>query len=172
VQANALGNALDRIAVLDAEQRLKLAQPVLDAHSAFRSGHGTAAHWMQLADAMRVGEVLAERRLFPGDQLQAYVDAQHVLGDVSDRHNAGGSWTLRRPELERLALGVDYHQAQLDAVSQGELLDAVETVKRRARAALAGNASPKVRLCMPGLLGCDLAHLSPAQTSDFKPKDR
>lgn len=153
VLANALGTALDRVAVLDGDQRLCLNTPLLDAFTAFRAGRGTRDQWLTLADALNVAEAVAAQGLFREDQPDAYTAAQKVLADLSDRHAASGRWTLHGHEITTLDIAVQCHELQLDHISQGELLDAIETVKRRVRGALAGNASPNTRICAPGLLG-------------------
>lgn len=153
VDPDPIGLAIGRATVLNAEQRIKLNVSVLDAILAFRHGEGTRTHWMNLADAMNVAEVLAGAGIFADDRPAAYAAAQQVLADVSDRHEAGGSWTLRGPELTALGQGVQGHELQLDHVSQGELADAITTVKHRISGALAGNAPAGARICTAGSLG-------------------
>ena len=150
---NPLAAALDRVTLLDAEQRVLLDSPLLGALEAFRTGRGTREHWMSLVDAMNVAESIAQRGIFREDRADAYGAAQAVLADVSDRHAAGRGWTLRGPEITALTLGVRCHELQMDQVSQGEMSDAIESVKRRVQQALAGNASPGARICTAGLLG-------------------
>ena len=153
VDLDTIGLAIGRATVLDAEQRVKLNISVLDALVAFRHGGGNRAHWMNLADAMNVAEAIAQAGIFGDDMPAAYAAAQQVLSDVSDRHEAGGSWTLRGPELTALDQAVQCHELQLDHVSQGELADAITLVKHRVAGALAGNAAPGTRICTAGTLG-------------------
>lgn len=153
IDPDPIGLAIGRVTTLDNTQRLALDMPLREALDAFRRGAGSREHWLQLADALNVAEAIAARGLFAEDRPDAYVAAQRVLGDVSDRREAGGSWTLRGPELQALEIGIQCHELQLDACSQGELADAIADVKRRIRGVLAGNAPAGARVCTPGLLG-------------------
>ena len=153
VDANAHGLALDRITVLDAEQRVKLNIAVIDALVAFRAGHGHRGHWLQLADALNVAEVVAETGIFDGDQPDAYAAAQAALAEVSLRYEHGGSWTLRGTELTAIDQALQCHEIQLDHISQGELHDAIQTVKRRVAGALAGSPPAGAHVCTAGTLG-------------------
>lgn len=153
VDLDTIGLAIGRATVLNAEQRVKLNVSVIDALVAFRAGQGSRPHWMNLADAMNVAEAIAQAGIFADDRPDAYAAAQQVLAAVSDRHERGGSWTLRGPELTALDRGVQCHELQLDHVSQGELADAITHVKHRVSGALAGNAAPGTRICTAGTLG-------------------
>jgi hypothetical protein len=160
---NTLGMVLDNIVTLTPHQRAELLAPTQLALEAFRTGRGDRAAWMNLADAFNVAEVLTELAI-ASDHGDTFRQAQAALAAVHERVEAGGSFTLRGPELVALDDAVFLHDVQLQHVSQGELQQAVETVKRRVSAALAGNASPRAYVCTPGLLG-----RAPATTTQETP---
>ena len=157
IDANAHGLALDRISVLDAEQRLKLNVAVIDAFAAFRAGRGNRGHWLQLADGLNVAEAIAQRGTFRGDQPHAYQAGQATLAEANIRYEHTGSWTLRGPEITALDTALHCHELQLDHISQGELHDAIQAVKRRVAGALAGSPPAGARVCSVGLLGREAA---------------
>lgn len=147
-------HAIDRVATLLDTQRQDLATPMQAAFDDFRTGHGTARAWCTLADALNVGEVLTELQI--GTNLRGhFAQAQAALAAVHGRQSAGGTWTLRGPEIATLDDAVWAAKVQLDHCSQGELADAINTVKRRARGALSGGLSADTTVCV-GLLGRDL----------------
>ena len=154
VRLDAHLHAIDRVATLLDTQRQDLATPMQEAFDAFRTGHGTAAAWCTLADALNVGEVLTELSI--GSNLRGhFAQAQAALAAVHARKTGGGTWTLRGLEIAMLDDAVWAAKVQLDHCSQGELTDAVNTVKRRARGALTGGLSADTTVCV-GLLGRDL----------------
>jgi hypothetical protein len=154
VRTDAHLHAIDRVATLLDTQRQDLLGPLLEGFEAFRTGHGTARAWCTLADALNVGEVLTELQI--GSNLRAhFAMAQAALAAVHARQKAGGSWTLRGPEIAVLDDAVWAAKVQLEYCSQGELADAVNTVKRRAAGALAGNVGADTTVCV-GHLGRDL----------------
>lgn len=154
VRLDAHLHAIDRVATLLDTQRQDLSTPMQEAFDLFRTGRGTAAAWCTLADALNVGEVLTELQI--GTNLRGhFAMAQGALAAVHARKTAGGTWTLRGLEIAMLDDAVWAAKVQLDHCSQGELTDAVNTVKRRARGALTGGLSADTTVCV-GLLGRDL----------------
>lgn len=153
VRLDAHLHAIDRVATLLDTQRSDLSSPLQSAFDQFRVGHGSSPAWCTLADALNVGEVLTEAQI--GSNLRGHFAlAQAALAAVHARQAAGGSWTLKGPEIAVLDDAVWAAQVQLDHCSQGELADAVETVKRRARGALAGGLAQDTLVCV-GHLGAD-----------------
>ena len=63
-----------------------------------------------------------------------------------ERHQGGGSWTLRGPEIEALDTALWMHRVQLDHCSLGEFDKARGKVAERTRQALAGNAGPNTKV--------------------------
>lgn len=149
-RVDAIQHAIDRVATLSDEQRAALGGPMQRAFEAFRAGQGNANAWADLADAMNVGEALAELSI--AANLNTYFSqAQAALAAVHARHAGTGSWTLRGPEITALDDAVWAATVQLQHCSQGEMHDAITTVKRRMAAALAGSAAPGTTVCV-GLL--------------------
>lgn len=155
VRTDAFLHAIDRVATLLNHQRATLLAPLQVAVDAFRTGQGTAAHWANLADGMNVGEVLCELQIGSNlaPQFQA---AQQALAAVHRRHAERNSWTLRADELASLTDAVWCAGVQMQHCSQGEMQDAINTVKRRTAAALAGSVAAGTTICV-GLLGATTA---------------
>jgi hypothetical protein len=143
--------AMSRAAALEDSQRRDLITPVRSALQGLRTGTGGWTAWSSLADAMNVAEQLCSLGI-ASDRTAAIDAAQAALAEVHARHAARQSWTLRATELQALEEAVLIHGIQLRFASQGEVSDAIKTVQRRVAAALAGNASPKARVCV-GVLG-------------------
>ena len=157
--ASTIEIAMHRAALLPQHERDLLLKPVRAAFEAFRLGQGSEDHWMRLVDAMNVAEQLAKRKI-ASDHTATFEAAQLALTAVHDRHTAGGSWTLRGTEIAALELGCFVFKVQLDSCSRGELAFAVRDVINVVSQALAGNASPHARVCIPaGPLG---KHVLPA----------
>jgi len=151
VRPDAHLHAIDRVATLLSTQRSALSVPMHAAFDAFRTGHGSARYWCDLADGCNVGEVLAELSI--GSNLTPrFAAAQAALSAVHQRHTAGGSWTLRPAELVAIDEAVWAADVQLQHCSQGELHDAVHIVKQRTRGALAGGVGTSTIVCV-GHLG-------------------
>jgi hypothetical protein len=144
-------HAMDRVATLLPAQRQDLGGPLQRAFEAFRAGQGNPQHWCDLADGLNVGEVLCELQI--GTNLaDRFVQAQQALAAVHARHAQRGSWTLRAAEIAALDDAVWCAGIQLQHCSQGEIADAIGTVKRRTVGALAGNIAAGTTVCV-GLLG-------------------
>lgn len=138
---NPVAVAIDRAALLRAEDRINLQRIVEHALHAFRSGRDCAAHWRTLADALNTAEQLARIGIASDDASRERIaDAQRVLADVHRRHAQRGSWTLHGPELQALDDGLWVHRVQLQHCSLGEFDRARHDVAERVRQARAGNA--------------------------------
>lgn len=150
VRNDAFLYAMDLATKLSNRQQAELIAPMQTALEQFRLGRGSMFHWENLADAINTGEALADLRI--GTNLAPHMErAQAAMSDVHVRHAATGSWTLRGPELAALDDAVWAASVQIQHCSQGELQNAIERVKRRMSAALAGNAAPGTVVCV-GLL--------------------
>jgi hypothetical protein len=150
VTPNTVGLVLDAIVTLTLAQQAELLAPIQGSLEAFRTGRGSADDWANLADAMNVGEALAQLAI-GADHADTFNTAQAALAAVHARIAERKSYTLRGAELTALDDAVFVHRIQLEHCSQGELLRAVDNVKRRVGEALKGNASPTAHVC--GALG-------------------
>jgi len=112
-----------------------------------QQGTNPAAAWSTLADSFNVAEVLCEMNI-ANDHAKTIDAAQEVLAELHRRHAEKNTWTMRAAEMQALEQAVVIHGIQLRFASQGEVANAIATVKRRLAAALAGNASPKTRMCI------------------------
>lgn len=138
VDVDPIGLAMTMAALLTPEQRAPLERASVEGFAAFRLGHGTAALWADLADAMNVAEALAEIGI-ASDHADTFAAAQAAPAAVWTRHAAGGSWTLRAAEITALDDAVFIHGVQLQHCSQREMADAITTVRNRVRGAMAGH---------------------------------
>lgn len=150
VEFDTIGLAHAQASLLQPAQRRDLVAPMLSAFDRMRAGQGTSQDWCNLADAMNVAERLAEINL-ANDRMPEFMAAQAVLAELHERAQARGTYTMRGPEIATLATAVELHEVQLEVCTQGEAAHAITTVKRCVAAALAGNASPKARICVGGL---------------------
>jgi hypothetical protein len=153
VRIDATQHAIDRVSVLDADQRAMLTQPLAAALEAFRSGRATLRHWCDLADACNVAEQLARQHIGGEPVVEVMLAAQQALAAVHARHQERGSWTLRGVELRALDDAEWLARWQLEQCSQGEIADAISTVKRRTAGALAGGVGRGT--VVVGMLGGD-----------------
>lgn len=152
VRADAHLHAIDRSALLLPRQKQDLTTPMHAALDAFRRGAGSVVHWSNLADACNVGQQLAHMRIGGGPLLPCFAAAEQALAAVHARHAQRRSWTLRGTELAALDECAYWHAWQLGLATQGELHDAILTVKRRSAGALAGSVGADTIVCV-GLLG-------------------
>ncbi len=144
--------AISRATVLTIGQRTLLTAPMHKSLEAFRTGKATRHDWANLADAMNVAEQLSALHI-ASDHGETWERAQATLAAVHDRVAAGGSFTLRGPELSALDDAVFVHGVQLEHCSQAELEQAILRVKRRVEGALQGNVGPGTRVLNAGGLG-------------------
>jgi hypothetical protein len=150
VAIDTIGLAHAQASLLQPAQRRDLTVPMQHAFERLRAGQGTGADWCNLADAMNVAERLAEINI-ASDRMPEFNAAQAVLAELHQRAQQRGSYTMRGPEIATLATAVELHDVQLEVCTQGEAAHAITTVKRCIFEALAGNASPKARICVGGL---------------------
>lgn len=129
-----------------------LVTPMLQALDEMRRGQGCKASWECLADALNVAQALMDLQIAP-DHRATVVGACAALGAVADRVNAGGSFTLRGPELAALQDACEIHEIQLQVASQREIRDAIEAVKRMVRGVLHGQAPARAHVRVIGQLG-------------------
>lgn len=146
-------HAVDRVATLLPSQQTELSAPMQAALDAFRQGRGDRNRWCDLADACNVGEALALAHIGGQPLLPIFAAAQAALAAVHGRQQQRGSWTLRGEEIHAIDEACYWHRWQLGQASQGELHDAIEAVKRRVSAALAGSVAPGTTVCRGGLGG-------------------
>lgn len=156
IDADPIGLAIGRIAALQDAQRRDLITPVRSALSGLRTGTGGMDAWRTLADATNVAEQLCALGI-ASDRLATIDTAQAALAELHARHMQRGTWTARAAELAALEEAVVIHGIQLRFASQGEVAEAIQTVQRRVAAALAGNASPRARVCV-GVVGTPTSH--------------
>lgn len=152
VRLDATLHAIDRVSVLDDNQRQMLAAPLTSALEAFRTGRATALDWCSLADAYNVAEQLARLHIGGDAVVRVMMAAQAALATVHARHQQRRSWTLRGAELTALDEAEWLARWQLEQCSQGEIAEAITTVKRRSAGALAGSVGRDTTVCV-GLLG-------------------
>ena len=147
VDIDPVQTAIALASTLQPFQRAMLRNPLRAALKALRTGTRDHTAWNTMADAMNVAERLAERGIV-SDRMAEIEAAQAALYAVHTRHAVSGSWTLRGPELQALRVGRFFHMVQLAYCTQGELRDAILTVQRNVAQALAGNASPRAKVCV------------------------
>lgn len=151
VDPNPVDLAISSAATLRPHQRAELSTPITAAFQALRAGHGTAQHWMDLADAMNVAEALAELNI-ASDHGATFAAAQQALASVHARWQQRASRALYPAEINAIDDAVFVHGVQLEHCSQAEMQRAIEAVKRRTAQYIKGNASPGAHVCI-GLLG-------------------
>lgn len=146
VEADPVSLAMAMAAKLDAAQLPGMLAGIQARLEAFRTGHGNSEHWAALADSLNVAEALAQLNI-ARDHEDTFERGQQALAAVHGRaHGPQKSWTLRGPELQALDDALFVHGVQLQHCSQGELHQAVTSVRRRVAAALAGNAGRGVKV--------------------------
>ncbi|MFM7013131.1 MAG: hypothetical protein ACKO0Z_28005 [Betaproteobacteria bacterium] len=104
-----------------------------DAMNNLRTGTATRRDIDAIIDAMNVAEALAKRGV-GGDWLEEIQDAQDKLLELARRGVANDSrFIVRGEELKALNLGMEIHDAQLDAVTVRELELAMQDVMENLR---------------------------------------
>lgn len=102
------------------------------ALEAVRKGAGTRQDIDMLIDAVNVTEALASLRI--GDEWRVEIRAaQDALLELGRRGVETGKFILRGPELTALNLGMEIHDAQLEACTINELERAMDIVVKRQR---------------------------------------
>lgn len=143
--------AISGAALLHASQRASLIDPLRGAFEALRTGRGTQDAWRAMADALNVAEQLAMQGI-ASDHAELILRAQAALAALHARRQAGGSWTLRAPELDALRDAAEIHEIQLEHATQAETGRAITAARRRVQQALVGNAPRDAIVCI-GALG-------------------
>jgi len=106
-----------------------------------RKGEGTRHDVDMLIDALNVTEGLAWLKI--GEDWKKEIRAaQDALLELGRRGAETGRFILRGPELTALNLGMEIHDAQLEACTIGELEKAMDIVTKLVRA---GKARPIIR---------------------------
>lgn len=152
VELDTMGAAHARASLVPHAERMALVLPVRAALDRLRRGAGDWGAWCSLADALNVAKRLAQLGI-ASDRAGEFDTAQHALGTLHERVQDTRSWTLRGEEIKALADGVELHEVQLEVCTQGELAEAITTVRRCMAQALAGNAPKAARVCVAGALG-------------------
>lgn len=103
-----------------------------DALEATRRGTATKKEIDALIDALNVTEALASMNIGNDwrDEIRAAQDALFALGS---RGAQTGKFILRGPELTALNLGMEIHDAQLEACTVNDLEKAMDIVVKRQR---------------------------------------
>lgn len=135
---NPVALAIGLVSVLNAAEREERLRPYQQAVQALQFGGFDVSHWRYLADALNLGEVMAQPPFNLGNNhLETMRQAQAVLGDLAEQHRRIGSWTARSHQLGTLKDALFIHEVQLRNAGVGELLRAEQIVVNRTRAALA-----------------------------------
>lgn len=116
---------------LDSGQKLQLGVVLRTHLEALRTGKADATAFHNLASGVNVSMVLAERGLGAeySDLIGAAQDAMVRFKVNGDR----GRWLLDGPSLVSLKDWLDVYEAQLEATSQQEAMDALDEVYKRVR---------------------------------------
>jgi hypothetical protein len=144
--------AIAMVAVPPAQSQAALIAPIREALDNLRRGAGQLPDWNCLTDAHNVALALAALRI-ANDHRDTLVTGCRALADLAERVNAGGSYTLRGPELVALQASTEIHEIQLGLASQREIYDAIVAVQRTVRGVLDGNAPQRAHVVAIGALG-------------------
>jgi hypothetical protein len=125
---------LKRVASISAGTDLRIKNHL--ALESIRSGQGTRQDIDILIGALNITEALATMKI--GQDWEVEIRAsQDALFAVGSRGAETGKFTLRGPELNALNLGMEIHDAQLEACTVAELekaMDIVHEVVRQRKA--------------------------------------
>lgn len=149
VLANPVALSIELAGKLPLEDQAKLKAIVRQAYEGLRTGTAPAAAWVQLADALNIGEQLAALGICSDDASRDRIaGGQRALSCLHQRHAQIRSWTLRADELRAIDEAVWIHGIQLEHCSKGEF----EVAHRRATNALQqarlGNAPRDAIVCV------------------------
>ena len=150
VTADTVETAIARAGLLPESSRQALRAPIIAALDGLRTGTGQWPAWCSMADALNVAEQLAADGI-ASNHAGTIAAAQSVLADLHARLAKGAPWTLRAAELKTLQDAAEIAEIQLEYASQGEVADAIESVKRRVAGALAGSVGADTTVCIGGL---------------------
>lgn len=149
---NAMQRAMTGAAKLPTEDVERTTRGMLLALQEFAAGRYCREHWASMADATNVALELSALGICSDEaSRQLLDDAQQVLGDVAQRAQQRGTWTLHARELEQLREALERHGIQLGFCSYSEYERAVEAVRHKHAQYAAGNA-PKGAIVITGAL--------------------
>lgn len=121
---------LNRVGSIDAGTTLKIKNH--DALNTVRQGKANRDDIDILIGALNMAEALARMKI--GDDWKVEIRAaQDALLSVGRRGAESGNFILRGPELIALNLGMEIHDAQLDACTISELEKAMDIVNNDIR---------------------------------------
>lgn len=121
----------DRQHKLDSGQKLQLGVVLRTHLEALRTGKADAAAFHNLASAVNVSMVLAERGL--GDGCEELIGGAQEAMIRFKINGDKGRWLLDGPSLTALITWLAIYEAQLELASQQEAMDALDEVDRRVR---------------------------------------
>ena len=121
----------DRQHPLDSGQQQALGVVLRTHLEALRLGRSDAAAFYNLASAVNVSMVLAERGL--GTEYSEQIGAAQVAMVRFKVNGDRGRWLLDGPSLVALKDWLAVYEAQLEATSQQEAMDALDEVDKRVR---------------------------------------
>lgn len=142
---NPVEMAMHRAARLSPDQRRDLLGPADQCIELLCSGAGSVDVWRQVADAFNLAEALAELGIARNlrDALRV---SQLAMARISDKVRADLGWLVDEDAAHALRNGLWIYSVQLEHCSAGEHLRAIELVRNRVSAALAGNAGRGVQV--------------------------
>lgn len=121
----------DRQHPLDSGQKMTLGVVLRTHLEALRLGKADSTAFDNLASGVNVSMVLAERGL--GKEYSEQIGAAQVAMVRFKVNGDRGRWLLDGPSLNALREWLEIYEAQLDACSQQEAMDALDEVDRRVR---------------------------------------
>lgn len=121
----------DRQHKLDNGQKLQLGVVLRTHLEAIRVGRADAAAFHNLASGVNVSMVLAERGL--GTEYSELIGSAQAAMVRFKINGDRGRWLLDGPSLNALRDWLNVYEAQLEATSQQEALDALNEVDKRVR---------------------------------------
>lgn len=128
VDSDPVGLAMAHAALLQPQQQADLINPLRAAFEALRRGQGNQNAWCAMADAMNIAEALADLGI-ANDHAELIQRAQAALAALHQRHQTNRSWTLRAAELDALRDASEIHEIQIEHATQGEVANAIATVR-------------------------------------------
>lgn len=114
---------------LNKAQLTELAIAYHGALEAMRIGQGTEADFDTLGQAHNIAVILAEAGL-GRDWIETIRDARKALEAVRERAKTVGRFVFDGPGLKAITDMVAIHDAQLEQITEGEVIAAVEMAKR------------------------------------------
>lgn len=138
VSRNNLGIASVNVALMSAADIAKKIGHGQRAIEAFRTGHGTYAHWLRLCTHANVGLAIEHIGVVKGlkdELMEGFAALQSISGRME---TAPGVWTpsaLRATELAAIRSLVRWHEFQLSQISYREYADAYNRAAGRVTSA-------------------------------------